>query len=586
MNKILVYILLSLSFTVQIALADAPVIWSGTTAKWLPNGLRSAGICKLDAQGVMTSGQASLTSNVSGILPLSNGGTNKNMTAVSGGLLYTDSDSVEVSTAGTAGRAVLSGGTGAPTYFNPTVGSVIFGGASGALAEDNAYLFWDSTNHRLGLGTATPSGNLDLTNTGDTLTGNLVLWGQGRSANSEWLLYDSPIGELTFYNPAQGVYGFGMKATGGMAAGPTGFPSDVNFGVKNNAGETTKNSIGIQKMASQTGDFIRMRDTDGSTVLAKIAIDGSATFNGVTSDLTGNASTATALAANPSDCSANQFANAIVASGNLTCAQPSASNLSNGVTGSGNVVLATNPTITNPTVAKIANLTTNGLLYATGSDGTLNTSPLTGDVTTSGAAATLATVNSNVGSFTNANITVNAKGLITAASSGSGGGASATWSGYFTDTVGASAYWTRASTSYGDFTFQGTSGNKSLVETLNDGFGTVTAQTSNGAGITFTAPSTGKVCVGASVFSGDVGTSQQSSFRTTDGSGNVIAVSAAISHFSGSTFAGSVPTGCFAVTASSSYTVKVQAKNSGSTTGLCANNVANMPCLTFSMFYQ
>jgi hypothetical protein len=47
---------------------------------------------------------------------------------------------------------------------------------------------------------------------------------------------------------------------------------------------------------------------------------------------------------------------------------------------------------------------------------------LTGDVTASGpgsAAATLATVNSNVGSFTNANITVNAKGLITAASNGS-----------------------------------------------------------------------------------------------------------------------------------------------------------------------
>ena len=49
---------------------------------------------------------------------------------------------------------------------------------------------------------------------------------------------------------------------------------------------------------------------------------------------------------------------------------------------------------------------------------------LTGDVTASGpgsVAATLATVNSNVGSFTNASITVNGKGLITAASSGSGG---------------------------------------------------------------------------------------------------------------------------------------------------------------------
>lgn len=46
---------------------------------------------------------------------------------------------------------------------------------------------------------------------------------------------------------------------------------------------------------------------------------------------------------------------------------------------------------------------------------------LTGDVTASGpgsVAATLATVNSNVGSFTNANITVNAKGLITAAANG------------------------------------------------------------------------------------------------------------------------------------------------------------------------
>lgn len=49
---------------------------------------------------------------------------------------------------------------------------------------------------------------------------------------------------------------------------------------------------------------------------------------------------------------------------------------------------------------------------------------LTGDVTAAGpgsAAATLATVNGNVGSFTNANLTVNAKGLITAASNGSAG---------------------------------------------------------------------------------------------------------------------------------------------------------------------
>ena len=59
-----------------------------------------------------------------------------------------------------------------------------------------------------------------------------------------------------------------------------------------------------------------------------------------------------------------------------------------------------------------------------GGGGLTGITALTGDVAASGVgsvATTLATVNGNVGSFTSANITVNGKGLITAAAAGAGG---------------------------------------------------------------------------------------------------------------------------------------------------------------------
>lgn len=87
--------------------------------------------------------------------------------------------------------------------------------------------------------------------------------------------------------------------------------------------------------------------------------------------------------------------------------------LTGDVTASGSSPLPTTLATVNSNTGQFSGITVNGKGLVTAA------TALTGDITSSGAATTLATVNGNVGSFTAANITVNAKGLITAASNGS-----------------------------------------------------------------------------------------------------------------------------------------------------------------------
>ena len=60
----------------------------------------------------------------SGVVPMNKGGSNKNMTAVAGGIVYSDADSMEVTSAGTAAQYLSSNGSSAPswaTFTQPTV---------------------------------------------------------------------------------------------------------------------------------------------------------------------------------------------------------------------------------------------------------------------------------------------------------------------------------------------------------------------------------------------------------------------------------------------------------------------------------
>jgi hypothetical protein len=143
---------------------------------------------------------------------------------------------------------------------------------------------------------------------------------------------------------------------------------------------------------------------------------------------------------------------------------------------------------------------TNAILFNTDGSGATEWSVVSGDITFVGSTgvATLATVNTDVGTYSNANVTVNAKGLITAASSGSAGGATVGFGGTGLD--GVTTTWTTPQlnastltvtgatgpTNYGRFVVNTTStaafNNGAVVSALGLGYGGSTGFLLQGAG--------------------------------------------------------------------------------------------------------
>ncbi|MBX3288394.1 MAG: hypothetical protein KF855_03520 [Acidobacteria bacterium] len=155
--------------------------------------------------------------------------------------------------------------------------------------------------------------------------------------------------------------------------------------VKLASGSKVANITNAWTSASSAGpaSLVFAEDTDNGSNTATVQANASMgsnitltlpTSTGTLALTSGNVATATALAANPTDCSANQFATAIAANGNLTCSQvgittgvsgmgtgvgtflatPSSSNFASAVTdetGSGSLVFGTAPTLTSPVIS-------------------------------------------------------------------------------------------------------------------------------------------------------------------------------------------------------------------------------------------
>jgi uncharacterized protein DUF2793 len=156
-----------------------------------------------------------------------------------------------------------------------TTGSLLFAGATGAIAQDNAKLFWDDTNGRLGLGTATPDSVLTMNTTG--AAGPAVLTGTGFHT----IASQSAGGRLWLWDVAASNPGLRMRRTNGSFASPTAVLSGQNLALlgadgHDGTGFASSNTGGLNFFAAENftttahGTYFTVQTTPaGSTAIAE-----------------------------------------------------------------------------------------------------------------------------------------------------------------------------------------------------------------------------------------------------------------------------------------------------------------------------
>lgn len=315
-----------------------------------------------------------------------------NGTAISAAVSNTDYQApITLTTTGSSGASTFDGTTlNIPQYSGGGGGGDVTGPAS---STDNAIARFDGTTGKIiqnsAVTIADTSGNI----TGGTYNGNTIGSGSTSGTNT---------GDQT------------ITLTGDVTGSGTGsFATAIGTGVIVNADVNASAAVDLTKLAATTASRALVSDGSGFITPATTTATEIGYVNGVTSSI---------------QTQLNAKGAGTVTSVSVTTA--------NGVSGS--VATATTTPAITLTLGAITPTSVNGttsteLGYVSGVTSAIQTqlngkqatgnyiTALTGDVTASGpgsAASTLATVNSNVGSFTNASITVNGKGLITAASSG------------------------------------------------------------------------------------------------------------------------------------------------------------------------
>lgn len=107
--------------------------------------------------------------------------------------------------------------------------------------------------------------------------------------------------------------------------------------VGTDVGLSDLNIPNIAIVGTDVSDWVRIYH-DGTNPVIRSSGGTLIVTNGIETAITGNSDTATALAANPTDCAANTFATTIAASGNLTCAAVGDAGVTDALTISGGTI--------------------------------------------------------------------------------------------------------------------------------------------------------------------------------------------------------------------------------------------------------
>jgi len=244
---------------------------------------------------------------------------------------------------------VANGGTGASTAF--TAGSVVFAGASGVYSEDNGSFYYDSVNKRLGIGTASPRCRLHVSANASSPPGTLplgtVMTFTGANSTASAVVVDGFAGASDLV----------VRRANGTAASPSGLSSGDSIGTLGARGYGTSSySSGPRAFLQFTAAENWTNSAQGASIAFSTTATGSV-FSAVVMTL--GASGALRL---------NTYGAGVLqadASGNVTAGALAASDLSNGTIGSGAVPLDTSGTFT-PAFTGLTEVPGGGTITKTG----------------------------------------------------------------------------------------------------------------------------------------------------------------------------------------------------------------------------